>query len=695
MPLGLIIAVIKMKIIHSINNHYIERDINDKENIGFLLTNGLGGYAAIAKTNNSRYNGWFVSFGQKIYKIIDDIKIQDEAKIVKIKNNYYEAERFFDNGLFESVFVPYRRNSLVYESNRDSAVEIVLDMRESYDGRSFGRNYEIFEEDGAVIVKYTKNKNWEEDKSEGKEYEIFLAVCADGGKIEKIGEWTAKHYEYDEKRSSHPFDRHIYRALKISAKKIVFSAAPDRESAKSEAIFVFKNAGNLKIGEEKRLNNVVGLPKIVDGEKTIISYIAAKTSLASLLVRDGKKFGVYAGLPWFFQFWTSDESICLKSIFEIDKEFAKKILLRDIGYIKDDGKSYDMQYAETLQQHSLNADAAGWLFRRAAEMLKEGDLGKEKIKIKITAVIEGLRKYHIKEGFLHAEAGETWMDTFFAGDLRDGARIEIQALMLALYEEAFRLTGDKKYKIWERELRDKVREKFWNGKMLADGLKDFTVRPNIFIAYYIYPKLLSKEEWKKCFEEALPRLWLDWGGLATIDKSSPFFCDEYTGEMPVSYHRGDSWYWINNLAALAFYRVDAGAFKYYIGKILKAGSEELLWCGMIGHISELSSAKEQRSEGAWAQGWSAATYMEVMEEIMKPYEIAEAPAKISSGDLVEKIIVSKLKKRPIVYRRFSLNEVISKLNHSNSLKLSEIAVAMAALFSLGLMLVLSLYFMIF
>ncbi|MBU4338965.1 hypothetical protein KKB43_04800 [Patescibacteria group bacterium] len=669
-----------MKIIHSINNHQIERDIDDKENVGFLLANGLGGYGAFAKTNDSRYNGWFAALGQKLYKIIDEIKLQDEAKIVKIKNDFYKAERFFDSGLSESVFIPHRRNSLVYELSKESSVEIVLDMREPYDGRNFGRNYEILEEDGLTIVKYLKNKNWEEDKGEGKEYEIYLAIDAGGGKVEKIGRWTAKHYSYDEKRASQPFDKYVYKALKINAKKIVFSAALDKKTAKSESKFVFKNANELENKDKKRLDKFAKHSK-VDDEKTIVSCAAAKNSLASLMARDGKKFGICAGFPWFFQFWTSDESICLKSASQIDRALAEKILLRDIGFISDDGKMYDVLDAKTPDEYSLNMDAAGWLFKRAAELLKKGALNKKKVKNKITVVIENLRKKYVKDGFAHSEAGETWMDTFYAGDLRDGARIEIQALMLSMYKEAYELTSDEKYKIWEAELRGNARKKFWNGKILADGLNDWTIRPNIFIAYYIYPDLLNNAEWTSCFKEALSHLWLNWGGVATIDKTSPLFYGEHTGETSESYHRGDSWYWINNLAALAMHRVDEHIFKDYISKILQASSEELLWRGYLGHMSELSSAREQRSEGAWAQGWSAAMYMEAMEEIMKPQRSSKAS--------FEKFYEIKVLKPSVLTAKkpseapCGINAKYESSHHRNLLRVYEIILVIVLLFSIS------------
>ncbi len=137
----------------------------------------------------------------------------------------------------------------------------------------------------------------------------------------------------------------------------------------------------------------------------------------------------------------------------------------------------------------------------------------------------------------------------------------------------------------------------------------------MFIAAYVYPALLTNKEWEVCFNNILPKLWLEWGGLSTIDVSSPYFCDGYSGENPKSYHNGDSWFWINNLAAMVLYRINKRKFKRYIDKIVKASTQEILWGGMIGHHAELSSAKELRSEGCLSQAWSSAMYVELINEL--------------------------------------------------------------------------------
>ena len=162
-----------------------------------------------------------------------------------------------------------------------------------------------------------------------------------------------------------------------------------------------------------------------------------------------------------------------------------------------------------------------------------------------------------------------------------------------------------------------VLEKFWNQSILLDNLNSREIRPNVFIAYYIYPQLLLDIEWETCFENTLKDLWLDFGGLSTIGKKSPSFTLSNTGEYEKSYHHGDSWFWINNLAAIALFKVNKKKFKAKIDKILRASTEEILWKGIIGAHSELSSAEKLESESCLNQAWSNAMFVELVDEITK------------------------------------------------------------------------------
>ena len=76
--------------------------------------------------------------------------------------------------------------------------------------------------------------------------------------------------------------------------------------------------------------------------------------------------------------------------------------------------------------------------------------------------LNGLLKVYTKDCFEVNKKLETWMDTEFGNDTREGIRIEVQALRLNMYKLMFELTQNQKYKILENLLRIKVRENFWN-----------------------------------------------------------------------------------------------------------------------------------------------------------------------------------------------------------------------------------------
>jgi len=135
---------------------------------------------------------------------------------------------------------------------------------------------------------------------------------------------------------------------------------------------------------------------------------------------------------------------------------------------------------------------------------------------------------NIQDDLVINSVAPTWMDSLD----RTGAAIEIQALRLNMYSWAERLADRAKnlkfYQNLEVKMRYRIYERFWNKEQLADRIDlndktDFTIRPNIFLAAYIYPKLLNQQDWEKVFDRALAALWLDWGGLSTLDKNDARF----------------------------------------------------------------------------------------------------------------------------------------------------------------------------
>ena len=194
--------------------------------------------------------------------------------------------------------------------------------------------------------------------------------------------------------------------------------------------------------------------------------------------------------------------------------------------------------------------------------------------------------------------------------------------MINLHNHIAGITKSKQiFSSLEKEHKQRVREEFFKDGILYDTVysgvvdNDNTIRPNVFLAYYVYPGLLTQNEWKQVFDSALKELWLDWGGLSTISHNSPLFKPEYTGQDDLSYHNGDSWYYINNYAAIVMHRLDKKYYSKQIKRILEASKEEMLFSGFIGCCAELSSAKYMKSEGCLSQAWSAASFIELIHEL--------------------------------------------------------------------------------
>lgn len=601
-----------LQIAHDFSDESISSSTN--ENASFMLTNGNGSYCNLACIPSSRYQGifFFDSNEKRMFKFIENLEVKGNNYINSIRNLFYSVERK-KGTLLEKFFMPKEHNSVIYELDAERQVDIIMDCKESYSNKEWGRFYEIFQQNGCAVVKLTKRTDRNEDTTDAyEEYTLYMAIKSDNPNCEENARWVERRYVDDEKRHSNPFRRHVYNALRMEGAKFVFSMSRSMKEAIDECNKVFENSEEFKNKEKERfleLMNSKQISKIIKNKKitaeTKAAYLNCANSLGNLIVDSN----VFAGLPWFFQFWTRDSMISSKALSTIDKNAAESMMKLHLSKVMDNGRLPNI-----IGQNGFgNADAVGWTFLRCNDVENNGM--KHKIIEAGEKSLNGLLKHYTKDNFAYNYAKETWMDTDFANDTREGFRIEIQALRLGFYKMMHELTKDIKYKILENLLKTKVKEQFWNGRYLADGLGDFTIRPNVFIAAYAYPELLSDDEWAACFENSLNSLWLEWGGLSTIDKNHYLFTDHHTGEDRKSYHRGDSWFWINNLAALVLAKTDKSKFKDKINQIMKASTEEILWKGCIGCHSELSSAKELKSEGCYNQAWSNAMFIELVNEL--------------------------------------------------------------------------------
>ncbi len=571
---------------------------------GFILTNANGSFLAI-RENTSRYEGFFVREESNVYRVIAGILPEGTAE--HVTNRLWCVERNRTGGVAERYVIPTDANAVVYTISKQGEIQLLLDCKKIYDNRSWGRTYNISTEEQCLVIHYRKINDPREPSGidAGGEYELFVAVHGKPLEALPVNAWVRQDCVFDRARSSPPFERYVYHAATLKGTCFVVAASTDKTHAIQTAKHVFARKERVCSDAESSCAAFMSEAQLPSSFET--AWMCAENALRMTL---SKKTTLSAGLPWFFQFWLRDTAISARAFMLMDKPLvAKKLLL---SMLEDSQGKMKSNTSSTLDA----IDAPGWIFLRLGELAQKDLLSDEEEQLVIQHAGTYLTRVRssLTNGLVKNEALETWTDTSFgADDGRKGCRIEVQALVLATCKTYAFLTGT--HHPLEQELIVSIRKNFWNGKLLLDGVNDKTIRPNIFLAAYACPEILSLHEWESCFDEVLPKLWLSWGGFATISKESPLFTKEHTGEDNKSYHRGDSWFWINNLSAIILHRTNPKKYKQYVDKILNASTAELMTLGIPGVAGELSSAEHLTSEGCWLQTWSNATYVELCYEL--------------------------------------------------------------------------------
>jgi glycogen debranching enzyme len=605
-----------MKIINQYKNTKTENSTEGPASL--VLTNDMGNYLYLSG-EETRYQGFYFADNNNyekkpnIYKIIDEIRILERDEIAEIKNNFFKVVRTSKNGITEDYFLPDGHDALCVKASKKVQAEVVLDIRHPYDSRQMGRFYEVEVRDEYLVVSYTKRRDWSEDNlGDKKEFGLFLAVRTDRDSFEKIGEFFSKYYPKDHKRNSYPWDRYVYRAFRMTFKKAVFAVGKTKKEAMEEADAIFKDWDRLYKKTRDEHSELI-VPDITDTEIKM-ACLCAQHSVKSLIAKN-KYVGAYAGLPWFFQYWHRDEALSLSQIYKYDKKAAEQIVNAQLDAILERDVFPKQRFPESVTE-TQSMDAIGILARECFEIFRNNRVSKsfreETIK-KFEKIVPKILKERMDGGLVKNYAQETWMDSVD----RAGFRIEVQAGILALFKLLYLETDNDQYKILLEDLERQTTKRFYREEMLWDCADSGTTRPNVFLAYYLYPELLLQEKWEKCFDKILPELYLEWGGVASISQIDSRFVSKDTGEGSPSYHNGDSWYFMNNLVASVLYRINPAKYSEYINEIMDASTREILYMGAIGHHSEISSAMCQESLGCEVQLWSSAMYLNFFDVALK------------------------------------------------------------------------------
>lgn len=532
----------------------------------------------------TRYEGWFMTDGStepnRYYKTFERILPENPEKVILSG----QSSRFFYGDGNEATLTMMQGaerggGGLQISATQAITLDLNLDMRGMYLQPDQGRNYEVHQREDGLLVSYT------DPTLEGKSLYLHLRFS---GSLATKSEWYPATYPRDAARNSGPSNLYCYYLGQLTTEKLSAGCGFDLDvaTANSAAAWAISQADF--------------------SPREAVSPIGVARELAAKALQElHVPAGYYAGLPWFHQLWSRDELI---SGLGLPREEQLAMIERYLAFELANGELPTFAASGTTC-----ADGVGWL----ALLVREYGINElpAATRIKLTEFLQqaltGLNTARrMPSGLIWSGHNATWMDTIG----RIGCRVEIQCMYALVLELLAQLTTESHYLKDQIQVLETIRHHLYHDGFLADGLDeqlnlDRTKRPNIFMAYLIQPDLLNHEEWVRCFNQILEATQLSWGGLSSIDTHDTRFSGTSTGENNISYHNGDSWFFVNNLAALALLRLDSIYFKETAARLLHSSMEEILWQGFLGHAAEIAAAFGGAAWGCGTQAWSASSYV--------------------------------------------------------------------------------------
>ena len=358
------------------------------------------------------------------------------------------------------------------------------------------------------------------------------------------------------------------------------------------------------------------------------------------LVTEQQGMGIYAGLPWFNEYWGRDMFISMPGTCLVSGQFdvAKQILL-DFAKFQDKNPE-----SPTYGRIPNRANPEGILYNttdgtprfviQAFELLEySGDtafVGEIYPAVKLS-IDASCRNFTDDKGYLtHADA-DTWMDVKrngIPGSPRGNRANDIQALWYGQLEAGSRLAelvGNKESAERWLRLASKIRSNFEHdycdkeGNMVydhlnSDGTPDKQFRPNQLYCF----EMIGDEEFKKkvtrrCWEE----LTYPWG-VASLAQWDTQFHPQHENwhyyHKDDAYHNGTVWLWNNGIAMqrmIEYGQVEAA------WQLFQNMNRQALVEGAVGSLSENADAHPREGKswvnrsGTFLQAWSNAEHLRV------------------------------------------------------------------------------------
>jgi len=431
------------------------------------------------------------------------------------------------------------------------------------------------------------------------------------------------------------FSPGILAAARAKRHTVAFAVGDRREETESMARRGVGDFARLCGARRARMEALLAETEVTTSDRNFNRALAwAKLSLDALIMNQVAR-GIFAGLPWFNNYWGRDTFISLPGAALVTGHFAeaRRILRSFADYQQRDSLSSDFgripNIVTTTDKAYNTADGTPrFVMMVREEVERSGDsLFAIEMYPVILRSIDGTLRYHTDSlGFLVHGDAETWMDAVGPDgpwSPRGNRANDIQALWAQQLEAGIALAtqfGDvRSAREWDGRLK-LLRGNFPRffitpegivDHLTAEGKQDGRLRPNqIFTC-----PLLSDSLRARVVGTVTSRLTYEYG-VASLSQDDPGFhpFHQHPPYYPkdAAYHNGTVWTWLQGPLISELCRLQEQDIAY---KLTTNSVHQILERGAVGTQSELLDAiahpgeTAPRLSGTFSQAWNLAEFV--------------------------------------------------------------------------------------
>jgi glycogen debranching enzyme len=428
-------------------------------------------------------------------------------------------------------------------------------------------------------------------------------------------------------------------AVRRAGRTFLLCAAVTRASATALCAEAARDEPTWRAERRARLERLInGSQYVHTGDPALtdsLRWIALTTD--QLLTRQ-RGDGIYAGLPWFPEYWGRDSFIALPGATLATGRFeAARAILASFAAFQDRdpaspffGRLPNIVKPGSLDFHTTDGTPRFVLaLREYLRYSGDSSVLRELYPVVVASIDGSLARFTDGQGLLVHADNETWMDARRAGDLaayapRGTRANDIQALwygqLLAGVEFAELLGDHAAAERWRRAA-GRVQHGFAQlfvapgtrqrpvsiaDHVTAQGVADHTLRPNVLFAL----DMVSATDAAQITARAWRTLVFPWG-VTTLDPADrgfhPFHFAPGCWHKDAAYHNGAVWPWLDGIAIdrmVEFGQVEPA------WQLFRARSRLALERGVVGGLPENLDAyphpgeSQPRLTGTYLQAWS-------------------------------------------------------------------------------------------